>query len=152
MSHATVSSANGDNNSGPVVTSPSPGINFTGGFWSFCTDCWGLEGNHRKNQEKHMKICRLCLEDGATKRNCCNALYCDHCYVKNEKCPNCGVLTKQERLTGVVYQLKVVSENEECRVCLEPGLKRPCCGNYYCDKCYYMTSTCRSCETPVGNL
>jgi hypothetical protein len=28
------------------------------------------------------------------------------------------------------------SEHEECRVCLGPGLKRRCCGNYYCDDCY----------------
>jgi hypothetical protein len=70
--------------------------------------------------------------------------------VKGEKCPNCNVLTKKEKLTGATYQLKVFSEVEECRVCLDPGLKRSCCGNYYCDSCYYAAPQCRSCKLPVG--
>lgn len=97
-----------------------------------------------------IKVCMMCFEPGALKRQCCNALYCDHCYVKNQKCPNCGVQTKQEKLTGATYQLKIFSEHEECRVCLDPGLKRRCCGNYYCDDCFYKSPTCRSCGTPVS--
>jgi len=88
--------------------------------------------------------CKLCLESNAFKRKCCNALYCDHCYTKNESCPNCKVMTRQEKLTGATYQLKVYSEHEECRVCLEPGICRRCCNNYYCDTCYYRMPLCRS--------
>jgi hypothetical protein len=29
---------------------------------------------------------------------------------------------------------------QECRLCLEPGIERRCCGNYYCNICY---CTCR---------
>jgi hypothetical protein len=98
------------------------------------------------------KYCRLCFENGAVKRQCCNAFYCDHCYIKNQKCPNCGVQTKQEALTGATYQLKLFSEHEECRVCLDPGSLRRCCGNYYCDDCYYKVPTCRSCGSIVSSI
>lgn len=98
------------------------------------------------------KFCRLCFEPGALKRPCCNAFYCDHCYIKNNTCPNCKVPTKQEKLTGATYQLKIFSENEECRICLDPGLLRRCCGNYYCDNCYYKYPTCRSCGTIVSSI
>lgn len=115
-----------------------------------------MSGFKKKNTvvapELIIKTCSLCVEPGATKRPCCNALFCDHCYVKNTRCPNCDVYTKQEKLTGATYQVKVFSEHEECRVCLEPGLKRRCCSNYYCDTCYYKVSTCRSCGMPVGHL
>ena len=46
--------------------------------------------------------------------------------------------------------LPVFSEHEECRVCLEPGLKRKCCGNYFCDDCYYALPACRTCDAYVG--
>ncbi len=46
--------------------------------------------------------------------------------------------------------MKVFSEHEECRICLDPGLKRRCCNNYYCDECYYKVPTCRSCGLSVG--
>ncbi len=98
-----------------------------------------------------VKTCSLCVEPGAMKRKCCNALYCDHCYTKNQKCPNCDILTKKEALTGATYVMKVFSEHEECRICLDPGLKRRCCNNYYCDECYYKVPTCRSCNMPVGH-
>eukprot|EP00981_Chlorochromonas_danica_P008478 scaffold2205_cov183-Ochromonas_danica.AAC.3 len=98
------------------------------------------------------KTCMLCFEPGGVRRSCCRATFCDHCYVKNQKCPNCKTQTKQEKLTGATYQLKVFSEHEECRVCLDPGLLRRCCGNYYCDNCYYSAPLCRSCGTPVTTL
>lgn len=105
-----------------------------------------------EQQQKVVKICSLCIEPGGMKRPCCNALYCDHCYTKNEKCPNCGVPTRQEKLTGATFQMKIFSEHEECRVCLEPGLQRRCCNNYYCDSCYYKLPTCRSCGAQVGHV
>lgn len=96
------------------------------------------------------QLCLLCLEPLATKRPCCNAMFCDHCYTKNSQCPNCDVLTRKEKLTGATYVLQGFSEHEECRICLDPGLKRRCCNNFYCDDCYYRHATCRSCGSPVG--
>eukprot|EP01038_Epipyxis_sp_PR26KG_P005313 gene5313-7377_t len=94
--------------------------------------------------------CILCLENGAVKRKCCNADFCDHCYTKNGQCPNCDVFTKQEKRTGATYVVNHFSEHEECRCCLDPGLIRRCCKNYYCDECYYKVTYCRSCGTPVN--
>ena len=65
-------------------------------------------------------------------------------------CPSCQQATRQEKMTGAVYMLPVFSEHEECRVCLDPGLKRRCCDKYYCDDCYYSQPLCRSCGAPVG--
>jgi hypothetical protein len=107
--------------------------------------------SNAKVEPEESKVCQLCIEPGAAKRKCCNATYCDHCYTKAEQCPNCKAGTRQEKLTGATYQVKVFSEHEECRICLEPGLQRRCCSNYYCDTCYYNTTHCRSCGTPVGH-
>ena len=103
-------------------------------------------------QVKTTKTCRMCFEPNAYRRPCCNALYCDHCYVKNRRCPNCNKQTKQEKLTGATYELKIYSEHEECRVCLDPGILRRCCNNYYCDTCYYKAPNCRSFCTPVSTI
>ena len=111
-----------------------------------------LEAKKKKIGVKSVKTCRLCFEPGAYKRPCCKGLFCDHCYVKNRRCPNCNVQTKQEALTGATYQLKVFSEHEECRVCLDPGIPRRCCNNYYCDTCFYKAPLCRSCGTPVSKI
>ncbi len=100
---------------------------------------------------ENKRICLLCFESGATKRKCCNQLYCDHCYTKNQLCPYCGTSTRQEKLTGATFAVQSFSEHEECRCCLEPGTKRRCCGAYYCDECYYKLPQCRGCEAPTGN-
>ena len=48
-----------------------------------------------------VKLCMLCHEkEDCLKRKCCNAIYCNHCYTKNKKCPNCDEPTQQEKLTG----------------------------------------------------
>ena len=65
--------------------------------------------------------------------------------------PNCKVATRREKLTGATYTLTVFSEHEECRTCLDPGLLRRCCGNYYCDECFYSNPICRSCNTPIND-
>jgi hypothetical protein len=96
------------------------------------------------------KICGKCFEAGSKKRKCCNAIFCDHCYTKDKACPFCGTATKMEKMTGATYMVPAFSEHEECRTCLDPGTKRRCCGNYYCDDCYYKVPNCRSCEKPVG--
>jgi hypothetical protein len=101
--------------------------------------------------EKVIKICKMCLEAGANKRICCNVNYCDFCYTKNKLCPNCNAATRQEKQTGAVFMINVLSEHEECRACLDPGLKRRCCDNYYCDECYYGQPTCRFCNAEVGS-
>ena len=62
----------------------------------------------------------------------------------------CKSPTRIEKMSGATYMLKTFSDHEECRKCLDPGLKRRCCGNYYCDDCFYSTSQCPSCETAVG--
>ena len=104
---------------------------------------------YQADSKENRGACMMCCEPTAKKRKCCNALYCDHCYVKNQLCPNCKSGTKQEKLTGATFQMKLFSEHEECRTCLDPGLRRRCCGNYYCDDCYYKAPKCRSCDIPV---
>lgn len=94
-------------------------------------------------------LCETCIEPGATKRRCCNGKFCDHCYTKNKACPRCKAATRVEKLTGATYMLPLFNDNEECRICLDPGIKRRCCGNYYCDDCYFALSKCRSCDQPV---
>jgi len=100
--------------------------------------------------QENVRICLLCFESGATKRKCCNQLYCDHCYTKNRACPYCLATTKKEKMTGATFAVASFSEHEECRCCLDPGVKRRCCGAYYCDDCYYKLPQCRGCEAPVG--
>ena len=34
---------------------------------------------------------------------------------------------------------------EECRRCLEDGIFRRCCDNWYCNDCYYRIGECPSC-------
>lgn len=71
-------------------------------------------------------------------------------YTKNKLCPNCNAATRQEKQTGAVFMITALSEHEECRSCLDPGLKRRCCDNYYCDDCYFNQPLCRVCNAPVG--
>ena len=99
--------------------------------------------------EINTRICDLCFESGATKRKCCNRLYCDHCYTKNRQCPYCLTSTRQEKMTGATFAVEAFSEVEECRCCLELGIKRKCCGSYYCDDCFYKQPQCRFCDAPV---
>ncbi len=103
------------------------------------------------DKAENKRVCLLCFESGATKRKCCNSLYCDHCYTKNQTCPYCKTSTRQEKMTGATFAVQQFSEHEECRCCLEPGLKRRCCGSYYCDDCYYKLPQCRGCDAPTGN-
>ena len=53
-------------------------------------------------------------------------------------------------LLKATYMLTAHSEHEECRKCLDPGICRRCCKNYYCDDCFYSQPNCPSCEAPVG--
>jgi hypothetical protein len=78
-------------------------------------DLEAMEAKRQSLGVKTIKTCRMCFEPGAIRRPCCKAMYCDHCYVKNGRCPNCQSQTKKEALTGATFQLKVFSEHEECR-------------------------------------
>ena len=40
----------------------------------------------------------------------------------------------------------------ECRLCLDPGVLRACCGNFYCNKCFYRGNLCPSCSADVNAL
>jgi len=37
----------------------------------------------------------------------------------------------------------------ECRMCLEQGIFRRCCSNYYCHNCFYKSGSCPGCEEVV---
>lgn len=94
-------------------------------------------------------ICEICYELEAKKRVCCNGSFCDHCYTKYKACPRCKNATRIEKMTGATYVLPMFNENEECRICLDAGVKRRCCGQYYCDDCYFRLAKCRSCDQLV---
>ncbi len=79
--------------------------------------------------------CTICFDEG-TVRQCCKSVICDYDYTKNNSCPICKSATKKEKVSGAVFMVPKYSEHEECRICLGPGLKRRCCGQYYCDDCY----------------
>ena len=100
--------------------------------------------------EKEVKVCVICFEGGGVCRKCCLGVTCDHCYTKNKACPLCQSATRLEKMTGATYMLTQHSEHEECRRCLDPGTRRRCCSNYYCDDCYYAQPNCPSCDEPVG--
>ena len=87
--------------------------------------------------------CAICFEEGKL-RSCCKTVYCDYDYSKNKSCPNCHNDTKKDKISGAVFMVSKYSEFEECRICLAAGLKRRCCGNYYCDDCYckYVSFPC----------
>ena len=94
--------------------------------------------------------CGVCFEGGAVRRKCCHQCYCNHCYSHKQACPGCAAPTKMEAMTGATFMIMEHSEHEECRKCLDPGIKRRCCANYYCDDCYYSEAACRSCGTEVS--
>ena len=50
------------------------------------------------------------------------------------------------------FELKRSESFSECRLCLEPGVLRGCCGGYYCNKCFYRTDFCPGCDTSVKSL
>eukprot|EP01041_Mallomonas_annulata_P006490 gene6490-13099_t len=100
--------------------------------------------------QPEIRYCGVCFEEGKV-RKCCKSVFCDHCYTKGKMCPHCKNATKKDKTTGATFMVQLFSEHEECRICLDPGLKRRCCGQYYCDDCYYKLKTCRSCGKAVAN-
>ena len=51
-----------------------------------------------------------------------------------------------------VFELSRSDSFSECRLCLDPGALRGCCGGYYCNKCFYKTDFCPGCDTSVKSL
>tara|TARA_B100000795_G_scaffold269481_1_gene258977 strand:+ start:1399 stop:5565 length:4167 start_codon:yes stop_codon:yes gene_type:complete len=45
----------------------------------------------------------------------------------------------------------IVAPVEECRRCLEDGIFRRCCDNWYCNDCYYRIGECPSCNADTTN-
>jgi hypothetical protein len=50
------------------------------------------------------------------------------------------------------YELQRSDSFSECRLCLDAGALRGCCGGYYCNKCFYKTEFCPGCDTSVKSL
>ena len=51
--------------------------------------------------------------------------------------------TAKERERQLAVDVK--QELLECRICLNPGVRRKCCGGCICDACYNRKSTCPAC-------
>jgi hypothetical protein len=50
------------------------------------------------------------------------------------------------------FELKRSESFSECRLCIDPGALRGCCGGYYCNKCFYKTDFCPGCDTSLKSL
>jgi len=87
------------------------------------------------------------MEDGKS-RICCQTIYCDYCYTIETKCPTCKTASVVDEAQ---FKGKFSREGEECRICLAQGFKRGCCGEFYCNACYYNTGYCPSCRQSVKN-
>ena len=111
--------------------------------------------------------CFQCFEE-ATKRKCCDGQLCDFCYDTSGACPACGVAVKDGKPLAevdVVEQIdlseldaeaaeaerqrrlkrEITQELLECRICLNPGVRRKCCDGCVCDGCYSKRPTCPVC-------
>lgn len=104
-----------------------------GGLPSLCGSCF------KQGVAPQPLFCEICFEEGKM-RKCCGRVFCEYDYKKNKVCPNCNTAVDKvnghAEEGGTVYLAQGFSEHEECRTCLDMGLKRRCCGNYYCDTCY----------------
>lgn len=127
--------------------------------------------------DKDPDECVVCFEEGRA-RSCCGSMLCDHCYASRGQCPVCGVgimhgkpvfikhqpveeaqsidEVDSEQATSheeIVRQREAEAKKEhmECRICLDPGKKRKCCGGCFCDACYYRKPTCPACRKPTAN-
>lgn len=55
---------------------------------------------------------------------------------------------KEDKKRSLIYE--EFPEEEECRICLDHGIYRWCCQNYFCDKCYYNKAMiCPGCNIGV---
>ena len=106
--------------------------------------------------------CGICFEVGKV-RDCCGGPLCDHCYTSRGRCPLCGVgifrgkpvaapkeEEEEEEGPSMMQRLRQEAKEEvlECRICLDPGTKRKCCGGCFCDACYFQKPTCPVCRKP----
>ena len=111
--------------------------------------------------------CFQCFEE-ATKRKCCGGQLCDFCYDMSGACPACGVAVKDGKPLAEVdveepidlseldaeaaeaerqrrLKREITQELLECRICLNPGVRRKCCDGCVCDACYSKRPTCPVC-------
>ena len=117
--------------------------------------------------------CFQCFEE-AEERVCCRAQLCDHCYGNTGACPSCGIAVKDNqpiaedprtKATSLDDRLELNNMDEaamaaererqlavdvkqellECRICLNPGVRRKCCGGCICDNCYNKKTHCPAC-------
>ena len=61
----------------------------------------------------------------------------------------------RKRELKLYYDPRELARSEsfnECRLCLDPGVLRTCCGNFYCNKCFYRGTLCPSCGTDVNAM
>ena len=101
-------------------------------------------------------------------RKCCGGQLCDFCYDMSGACPACGVAVKDGKPLAEVdveepidlseldaeaaeaerqrrLKREITQELLECRICLNPGVRRKCCDGCVCDACYSKRPTCPVC-------
>ncbi|CAM9487124.1 unnamed protein product, partial [Chrysoparadoxa australica] len=111
-----------------------------------------VEGDEEK-REPEVDYCEQCMEDGKM-RDCCQHVFCKHCYESTGCCPHCERLTTGENKGKFWSDLNKlpgpnvgeVRDGEECRMCMRQGFRRTCCGEFYCGECYFKSGHCPSCN------
>ena len=53
-------------------------------------------------------------------------------------------------LPEIVNEDESINEEEECRICLEQGIIRGCCDQYFCHFCYFKCGKCPGCNSPAA--
>lgn len=106
-----------------------------------CMNWDGLDNSSLQDQtkilSKKLNECYHCNEAGTYRPLLGNEgeIMCDVCY--REIFPLPEVIGEQG---------DSVNEEEECRICLEVGVFRSCCSQYYCQPCYYKSNRCPGCQ------
>ena len=75
-------------------------------------------------------------------------------FQKSDQKKRTNALKRQEKRAKKkrekAYRRARIASILECRQCLEPAIKRECCGSMFCDKCYYANEDCPWCKEPVN--
>ena len=112
-------------------------------------------------REEEAIKCKECKEEKASFRPLVDvngAFLCDSCYVGlfpatamvEENEANEGFFSlKKRRRKGKEGNENNFPEEEECRLCLDHGEFRRCCGNYYCRSCFHRGRSCPGCGEPI---
>jgi len=70
---------------------------------------------------------------------------CKCCNIANAKAKLAAAAGKAKEFKDLAGSQLGVVPVEECRRCLEDGIFRRCCDNWYCNDCYYRIGECPSC-------